>query len=388
MNKIPEQLAKEMAEWRHRLHQHPEFQFDLPVTSKFVADKLREWGIEVHENIGQVGVVGVLRKGDWEGKKTVALRADMDCIDLQETGDVPYKSCVPGKMHGCGHDGHTSSLLGAAKYLATEGNFNGTVHFLFQPDEEHGLGAMAMINDGLFERFPTDEVYGYHNVPGFEAGSIHMCSGGVMASENLFTIKLIGEGGHASSPHRLIDPVVALSQVINGLQTIVSRTINPMETVVCSVTEILTDGARNVVPTEIIIKGDYRTYTTENTDLVEKRMNEIVRGACETHNLQGDVHVSREFVVCYNSEEQTEAAAKAAIALVGEDKVDTNGEKKSFSEDFGFFAEKVSGCYVFIGNGTEGANGYFLHNPNYDYNDNILPVAAGFFCQVVEQQLS
>ncbi|WP_375748768.1 amidohydrolase [Vibrio sp. HN007] len=388
MNKISEQLAKEMAEWRHHLHQHPEFQFDLPMTSKFVADKLREWGIEVHENIGQSGVVGVLRKGDWEGKKAVALRADMDCISLQETGNVPYKSCIPGKMHGCGHDGHTSSLLGAAKYLATEGNFNGTVHFLFQPDEENGQGATAMINDGLFEKFPTDEVYGYHNVPGFEAGSIHMSSGGVMASENLFTINLVGRGGHASSPHMLADPVVALSQVISGLQTIVSRTINPMETVVCSVTEILTDGARNVVPTKITIKGDYRTYTTKNTDLVEKRMNEIVKGACETYHVEGDVHVSREFVVSYNSVEQTKAAAKAAIALVGEDKVDTNGEKKSFSEDFGFFAEKVSGCYVFIGNGTEGANGYFLHNPNYDYNDDILPVAAGFYCQIIEQQLA
>ena len=388
MVKISKELEQEMAEWRYKIHAHPEFMFDLPITSAFVAEKLKEWGIEVHEKIGKSGVVGVLRKGDWKGKKAIGLRADMDCIDLQEQGDVPYKSCVPGKMHGCGHDGHTASLLGAAKYLATEGNFNGTVHFLFQPDEEHGLGALAMIEDGLFERFPTDEVYGYHNVPGYEAGSIHMCSGGVMASENLFTINLIGEGGHASSPHMLADPIVALSQVIAGLQSIVSRTINPMETVVCSVTEIHTDGARNVVPTKITIKGDYRTYTTKNTDLVEQRMNEIVKGACEAYNLKGDVHVSREFVVSYNSEVETIAAGKAAIAQVGEDKVDTNGEKKSFSEDFGFFAEKVSGCFVFIGNGTEGANGYFLHNPNYDYNDDILPVAAGFFCQVVEQQLS
>lgn len=387
MINISNELAQEMTSWRRHMHQNPELAFEIESTASFVASHLRSWGIEVHEGIGKTGVVGVLSKGD-ATKKTIALRADMDAIPIQEMNEFSYKSTNDKIMHGCGHDGHTAMLLGAAKYLATEGTFDGTVVFIFQPDEENGQGALAMINDGLFEKFPCDEIFGMHNLPGLTAGKIALRSGGIMASETLFEINIAGQGGHASSPHRVNDPVVAATQILASLQTIVSRTLDPLDPSVVSVTEILTDGARNVIPSNITLKGDYRMFSDENVAIVEQRMRDITTGICAAYNMEGSVSISKEFLVTFNQEKQTQAALKAAIALVGEDNVINNCEPKSFSEDFAHLSKMIPGCYIFVGNGCAGQHSLMLHNPKYDFNDDVLKTGASYWCHITTQQLS
>lgn len=385
---LSDALVAQMKEWRHHLHRHPEVEFEVQETAKFVSDLLRQWGLTVHEQVGKTGVVGVLKKGDAPAAKQIALRADMDALSIMELNDFPYKSQHDNKMHACGHDGHTAMLLGAAKHLAEHGNFNGTAYFIFQPDEEHGQGAKAMLDDGLFARFPAQAVYGMHNLPGLDTGVIALREGGIMASENQFEVQIKGVGGHASSPHRCVDPMPIAAQIITQLQTIVSRTIDPLEAVVVSITEFISDGTRNVIPSNITLKGECRTFSEANTDVVEARLNAIVSGACQAHGASAEVTFSREFCVAHNAPSATRAAEKAALTVNGEAGVILNCPPKSFSEDFAFMQRQVPGCYVFIGNGTTGNHANMLHHQQYDFNDKALSTGASYWATLVEQQLS
>lgn len=388
MMELQPDLVAQMTQWRRHMHQYPEVEFDVYETAGYVASLLREWGLEVHEKIGQSGVVGVLRKGSNPARKAIAFRADTDALPINELNTFEHRSQHAHKMHACGHDGHSAMLLGAAKQLAEVEDFEGTVYFIFQPNEEHGLGAQAMIDDGLFERFPASECYGMHNLPGLAAGTLAMRAGATMASENLFEIQLKGCGGHASSPHVCKDPVIAATHIIQGLQTIVSRTVDPLESIVVSVTEIITDGARNVIPSTITIKGDCRTFSDANTDMIERRINEISTGICQSFDIECRVDFSREFYTAINSEAETDAARRAALAVNGPDSAILDCPPKSFSEDFACMQRVVPGCYIFIGNGTDSVGGCMLHNPNYDFNDNILSTGARYWCTLALQQLA
>jgi len=384
---IQDDLVEKMQEWRRHMHRYPETEFDVYETADFIASLLREWGLEVHERIGQSGLVAVLRKGTGSDGKAIALRADMDAMPIEEQNTFEYRSQHEQKMHACGHDGHSAMLLGAAAYLAENGTFDGTVIFIFQPNEEHGLGAQAMINDGLFERFPVSECYSLHNLPGLEAGVLAVRSGAIMASENLFQIEIAGQGGHASSPQLCIDPTIVAAQIVLSLQTIASRTADPLESIVVSVTEIHTDGARNVIPSNVVIKGDCRTFSEENTILVERRLGEIANANAAMFGATCKVSFSREFIVSVNSEAETKAAINAALAVNGPQRVDADCEPRSFSEDFAHMQNVVPGCYIFLGNGTDSVGGCMLHNPNYDFNDEILATGTDYWVALVEQQL-
>ena len=387
MIRIGSDLVEKMQLWRRHLHRYPEIEFDVYQTANYIGSLLRDRGLEVHEGIGQSGLVAVLRKGSNPDRKAIALRADMDAMPIQEQNTFEYRSQHEQKMHACGHDGHSAMLLGAASYLAEHGCFDGTVNFIFQPNEEHGLGAQAMIDDGLFQRFPVSECYGLHNLPGLEAGVLAMRPGAIMASENLFQIDIGGRGGHASSPHLCVDPTIVAAQIVLSLQTIAARTANPLESIVVSVTEIHTDGARNVIPSNVTIKGDCRTFSDENTDLVEKRLREISSAAAQMFGATCKVSFSHEFVVSVNSAAETAAAVSAARSVDGPERVDENCEPRSFSEDFAHMQRVVPSCYVFLGNGVDSVGGCMLHNPAYDFNDSILATGAEYWITLVEQQL-
>lgn len=382
---IQDELVEQMRTWRHDLHRHPELGFDVERSAEKIAELLIQWGLEVHSGIGKTGVVASLTRGS--STKSISLRCDIDALPIQEATDVDYRSRIEGRMHACGHDGHTAMLLGAAKHLRERGDFDGTVHFLFQPNEEHGLGAQAMLDDGLFERFPSTSVFGMHNLPGQQAGTFALRQGPIMAAENLFEIEITGRGGHASSPHRCIDPLVIAAQIITSLQTIVSRNVDPFETVVVSVTEILTDGSRNVIPNRVTLKGESRTFSETATGLVEERVNSIVQAACQSAGAEYDLKFSREFHVTENAAAETAACIQAAVAVVGSDSVELDCAPKSFSEDFASLARVVPGCYVFIGNGISGRHGQMLHNPKYDFNDEILAIGATYWVRLTEQVL-
>ncbi|TCK02967.1 M20 aminoacylase family protein [Marinobacterium mangrovicola] len=387
MTQLIDGLVEQMTTWRHQMHRLPETGFDVHMTAQLIASLLKEWGLEVHEGIGQTGVVAVLRKGDRPDRKMIALRADTDALPITELNTFDHRSSVDGKMHGCGHDGHSAMLLGAACQLAKRGEFEGTVVFIFQPNEEHGLGAQAMIDDGLFERFPATEVYGMHNLPGLEAGVLALRAGAIMASESLLEIQINGCGGHASSPHLVNDPIIPATHLVQGLQTIVSRTVDPSEAVVVSVTEVLTDGARNVIPSTVTLKGDCRTFNDATTDQVERRIRTLAAGISEAFDTLVEVTFSREFFVTHNAEAQTQAAQCAALKVNGPERVLLDVPPKSFSEDFACLQRVVPGCYVFLGNGADSRGGCMLHNPHYDFNDNILETGALYWTALVEQQL-
>lgn len=375
----------EMAEWRHDVHRHPEVGFVEFRTASKVAELLRGFGLEVHTGIGQTGLVAVLRRGT--SNRSVGLRADMDALPILEANDLEYKSENDGVFHGCGHDGHTVMLLGAAKRLSQSTSFDGTVIFIFQPNEEEGLGANAMIDDGLFERFPVDSVYGMHNMPGIPVGEFAVRKGPIMAFEDNFVITVTGRGGHASMPHISIDPMVIGAEIVLALQTIVARTINPQQWGVVSVTELQTDGARNVLPSNVVIKGDTRGIDVEVQELIERRIREIVEGVCTAHGAEGEVVYSHEFVVMVNTDAETDAAVEAARRIVGENRVNPECPTFSCSEDFARMLQVKPGCYILIGNGEEGSHGCALHNPNYDFNDEILALGADYWVSLVETLL-
>lgn len=386
METITKTAVAEMMQWRHGFHRRPELGFEVHSTAATVANALQSFGLnEVHTEIGTSGVVGVLRRGS--SSNAIGLRADMDALPIAERTSHEYRSEADQIFHGCGHDGHTAMLLGAAKYLAEHGVFDGTVYFIFQPNEENGKGALAMIADGLFERFPISAIYGMHNKPGITAADFATRVGPMMSSEDLFEITINGQGGHASMPERLIDPVIIATEVIQALQTIVSRSVSATETVVLSVTEILTDGARNIVPSNVIIKGDCRTFSAKAQATVEQRMRQLADGICTAHGGTATVEYSHEFVRLINTANEVRSALEAASSVVGESRVEAECALVTASEDFAQYLKHVPGCFIDIGNGLEGSCGKTLHNPEYDFNDEILATGASYWIQLAEQEL-
>jgi amidohydrolase len=377
----------EMIAWRHHLHRHPEVGFEEVQTSEFVARVLESLGLDVHRGLGGTGVVANLKVGDGSG--IIGLRADMDALLITEHAHGrEHASCDVGKMHACGHDGHMAMVLGAAKLLSQRRNFNGTVRFIFQPAEEHGRGAKAMMADGLFERFPVDAIYGAHNMPGMPAGHIATRVGGIMASEDNFVIRIRGRGTHAARPHMGIDPLVIGAQIVLALQTVVSRNLDPSLPAVISCTEFITDGIRNAIPTHVAIKGDTRSYSREVQQLLETRMRDICQGICAMHGASCEFEYSHEFAPTVNWADNTAIALAAARNVVGEQAVDGEVQPMMISEDFGAFIQKVPGNFVFIGNGAKGEDGEIpLHNAGYDFNDAILPIGAQYFAELARISL-
>ncbi|MBB5667455.1 hippurate hydrolase [Rhizobium leguminosarum] len=377
-------LEQDMTTWRRDLHSHPEFGFDEKRTAAFVARKLREFGLdEIVEGVGGTGVVGTLRRGG--GNRSIALRADMDALKITEQGDRPYRSQTAGMMHACGHDGHTAMLLGAARMLSEDGNFDGTVRFIFQPAEEWGKGALAMLADGLMTRFPFDEIYGLHNMPGLPVGVFQTRAGAIMSAEDNFEIVLKGVGGHAARPHSGNEVLVAACALVTNLQTIVSRRLDPTDIGVVSVTELLTDGTRNALPGLARILGDARSFRPEVSAAIEKQMRRIAEGTALAHNVSAEVNYTREFVPLLNDAALAEEAFAAARSVFPSENVKVRREPMTGSEDFARFLDHVPGCFVFLGNGEDSAP---LHNPNYDFNDAGLIHGAKFHASIVRRRLN
>ncbi len=378
-------IQKDVQSWRQDIHKYPELGFQENRTAGIIAGLLAEFGLDVHAGIGTTGVVGVLTRGVAE--QAIGLRADMDALPIQEANTFEHRSVHDGVFHGCGHDGHAAMLLAAARQLAGSGNFDGTAYFIFQPSEEDGRGALSMIEDGLFERFPMNAVYGMHNMPGIPAGHFAVKEGTIMTSEDIFVITIKGQGGHASMPDRTIDPVVIAAEVILALQSIVSRSVAPQDWGVVSVTEVLTDGARNIIPSTVTIKGDCRAMSTNTQELIAARMREIVAGITAAHGAEGSVEYRNDFIVTVNTADETAAAIAAARKVAGEPAVDADCPPCSASEDFARMLQVKPGCYILIGNGLDGHCGATLHNPNYDLNDEILTIGADYWVALVEAQL-
>jgi hippurate hydrolase len=384
---VDHELAANLVRWRHHFHRFPETGFNEKKTSDYVANVLEALGLEVHRGIGGTGVVASMTVGS--GKGVIGLRAEMDALAMAETAEGrAHVSQNAGCMHGCGHDGHMAMVLGAAHLLRAKPEFDGTVRFIFQPAEEHGRGANAMIKDGLFERFPVDEIYGAHNIPGMAVGQIATRVGGIMASEDNFVIRIQGRGGHAARPHMAADPLVAAAEIILALQSIVARSVDPADSAVVSCTELHTDGIRNAIPSNVVIRGDTRSYSPHVQALLERRMREISQGIATAHGMLSDVEYTHEFVPTVNWPQCVPVAASAAAAVVGPDNVDDNIAPMMISEDFGAFLKVVPGAFVFIGNGAAGTpGGVPLHNGMYDFNDEVLPIGARYFAEVVRQRL-
>lgn len=383
---MPENLQSRLVDWRHDFHRHPEIGLAEHRTGERIASALAAMGLEVTRGVGGTGVVGTLRRG--EGGRAVALRADMDALTLLEVGDHLHRSTHDGTMHACGHDGHMAMLLGAAAMLAERDNLTGTVHFVFQPAEEHGLGARALIDDGLLERFPVNAMYGLHNIPGIEAGHLHTRAGGIMASEDNFTIRIHGRGGHASRPQDVVDPLVVAAEIITGLQTVVARSVDPLSPAVVSCTEIHSDGTRNAIPTDVVISGDTRSFSDQVQELLERRIRELSAGIAAAHGATCEVTYTNSFKPTINDARCAAVATEAAAAVVGPDRTDGACGPVMASEDFAAYAAIVPSCFVLIGNGTEvGRGGTPLHSRDYDFNDDILTVGVDFYLAVVEREL-
>ena len=365
---------------RHDFHRFPELGFRESRTKAKIAKFLREHGLEVH--VG-VGVVGVLRSGD--GNRAIGLRADMDALPIHEASRHEYPSEALGVMHACGHDGHMTMLLGAARTLAGNSGFSGTVVFIFQPNEEHGLGAQAMLKEGLLERFPIEEVYALHNLPGAPVGQVSTRPGLICSSESLFEISIRGQGGHASMPQAGRDSITVGAELVLALQTIVSRKLPPGTGAVVSVTEFLTDGQRNVLPGAVTLKGDVRARSPEDRSTVEIFMRQIAEGVASAHGVSVTVDFSTEFIETINAAGPTEAVMRAARSA-GLD-IMSDRQPMSFSEDFAHFAAAVPGCFLLLGNGEVGAHGQPLHSNEYDFNDDVLPIGVAFWTELVRDRL-
>ncbi len=383
-NTISPAVPADLRHFRQQLHKHPETGFGVSCTAAAIAERLRAAGLEVTTGVGRTGVVATLRRGN--GKRAIGLRADMDALPITERNEFSYRSTVAGRFHGCGHDGHSTMLLGAAVRLAEKGEFNGQVHFLFQPDEENGRGAKAMIDDGLFDHFPMDAIYGLHNLPGLPVGRFATQVGALTAFEETFEIIIQGRGGHASSPDQVVDPVVVGAEVVLALQSIVARALSPRDHGVVSVTEFLTDGARNIIPGTVTIRGDARGYSDAVGATIERRMEEIVAGVTTAHRATGTLRYQREFEPLLNTPSEVEKALDAAAGIPGAE-VDGDYGRVGFSEDFAQFLLHRPGCFILMGNGTEGSNGAGLHNPHYDFNDAALPFGMAYWTRLVYREL-
>lgn len=384
------QWQDEIKTVRRDLHAHPELAFEEQRTSDKVAHLLTQWKIPIDRGLGGTGVVGIL-KGMSDGP-AIGLRADMDALPMQEVNEFEHASKHAGKMHGCGHDGHTAMLLNAARYLSEHRDFPGTVYLIFQPAEEGGNGgARRMIQDGLFEKFPMQAVFGMHNWPGMSVGEFGVTPGPIMASSNIFTITITGKGAHAGMPQHGHDPVMASVQIAQALQTIITRNRDPLDSVVLSITQIHAGSAMNVIPGEAKLMGTVRTFTTTSLDLVERRMGEIVRGVSEAMGCQGDVAFTRNYPPTCNTEAETDLCVDVMRSIVGADRVNPRVSPTMGAEDFAFMLEKVPGCYVWIGNGMgdhrehgHGLGPCMLHNGSYDFNDELLPLGATYWVELVK----
>ncbi len=378
-------LHDEMTEWRRDIHQHPELKFEENRTSDLVAAKLEEFGIEIHRGLAKTGVVGTIRYGDGP---SIGLRADMDALPLEEKNTFKHASSNPGKMHACGHDGHTAMLLGAAKHLASKKKFKGTVHFIFQPAEEGGGGGELMIKEGLFEMFPADSVYGLHNWPEMPAGIFGVGSGPIMAAADSFDLIINGLGGHAAMPDKCIDPIVIASQVVNALQAIPSRNTHPVDSLVISVTQIHAGDAYNVIPDSVTMKGSVRTFQTETRKEIPSSMLRVAEGVCQAFGANCELNYMLGYPATVNSVPETDISAKAVVDLLGEDNIIRNPTPSMASEDFSYMLEKRPGCYVWLGIAPkEGVSAELLHSSRYDFNDDVLTVGASYWVKLVENEL-
>jgi hippurate hydrolase len=379
-----EDRAGELIGTRRHLHAHPELSFEEHETAAYVAERLERWGYEVTRNVGGLGVVGRLKQG--EGGRSIAIRADMDALPIQEATGLPYASRTHGKMHACGHDGHTAMLLGAAEYLARTRHFNGTVNLIFQPAEEAGKisGAQAMIADGLFERFPCDVIFGLHNHPGAPAGTFLMRAGPLMAAADTAIITITGRGGHASRPHLTVDPIVVAANMVMTLQTVVARNVNPTETAVVTVGTIHGGTASNVIPESAEIAVSIRSFSAEVRDLLETRVRDISTSIAGAHGASVSIDYERGYPVVVNSQEETDFATAVVRELVGEDKVGVCPMIPG-SEDFAYFLEHKPGCFLRLGNGENSA---ILHSSKYDFNDDSLTTGAAMWARLAERFLS
>ncbi|MGV2122569.1 M20 aminoacylase family protein [Agrobacterium vitis] len=378
------ELEADVRQWRHHLHQNPEILYDVHETASFVTEKLKEFGVdEVVTGLGRTGVVGLI-KGRGDGSRVIGLRADMDALPLQEITGKAWASKTDGRMHACGHDGHTAMLLGAAKYLAENRNFNGSVAVIFQPAEEGGAGALAMVEDGLMERFDIAEVYGMHNMPGMPVGTFAIRKGGIMAAPDKFFITIKGRGGHAAEPHRAIDPIAIGAQIVTNLQLIAARSANPVRSVVVSVTRFQAGTTHNIIPEQAELTGTVRTHDDETQDMAERRIREIVAGIASAHGAEADVIYERPCPVTANHPEETDNAARAAIDIVGEGNVNTDVDPSMAGEDFAFMLKARPGAYIMIGNGNTAG----LHNPAYDFNDEAIAYGISYWVRLAEQRLA
>jgi hippurate hydrolase len=376
-------IQDEMIELRRRIHAHPELSFEEFVTSDLVADCLQRWGYSVHRGLGVTGVVGTLRNG--EGR-ALGLRADMDALPIQESTGLAYASKLEGKMHACGHDGHTASLLAAAKYLAEHKPFQGTLHLIFQPAEENGGGAHEMLKDGLFERFPCDAVFALHNMPGHPVGKFGFLAGPYMASADDVTIRVSGLGGHGAMPHQAIDPVVVCASIVMALQSVVARNVNPLDTAIITVGSIHAGKASNVIPDTAEMRLSVRALDAQVRDLLQSRITELTQAQAQSFGARADVEYNRSYPVLINHADETALARDVAREWLGEAGLIDNMVPLTGSEDFAFLLEKCPGCYLIIGNG-EGKGGCMVHNPGYDFNDDCLPLAATYWVKLTERFL-
>jgi hippurate hydrolase len=382
INRMAE-LHDEITAWRRDFHAHPELMYDVHRTADSVARKLKEFGCdEVVSGIGRTGVVGVIR-GNHPGKGTIGLRADMDALPITEMTGLPHASTISGNMHACGHDGHTAMLLGAARYLAETRNFAGTVIVIFQPAEEGGAGGDAMVRDGLMERFGIEQVYGLHNLPGLDVGEFAICDGPIMASTDEFSITLTGKGCHAAMPHLGVDPIVAMSQLVTALQTIVSRNNNPQDSLVVSVTQFHAGNTNNVIPETAMINGTIRSLNAETRALGETRLRQILDGVTKATGTSFELEFSPGYPVTFNHAGPTETAIKVARLVSGDNKVDDKARPMMGGEDFSYMLKSRPGAYIFMGNGDTAG----LHHPKYDFNDDAIPYGASFWAKLAETVL-
>ena len=376
--------AADLTTWRRDIHAHPETAFAEHRTAEVVADRLQAFGVEVAVGLAKTGVVGTLH-GQGEGPR-IALRADLDALHLEEENDFAHRSTHAGRMHACGHDGHTTMLLGAARYLAETRRFSGTVHFIFQPAEENEGGGRVMVEEGLFDRFPVEQVFGLHNWPWLPAGEMAVHIGPVMAAADRFDVIIEGKGGHGAMPHQCVDPVVVAAQVITAFQTIASRTVCPTDTAVVSVTRLEAGETYNVIPARVRLSGTTRSFSPEVQARVEARMNEIVDGVCAAHGARGTLDYRRGYPATLNDAGAAAWAADAASSVVGAARVHRGLPPSTGAEDFAYLAGARPGCYVWLGTGR-GAETPGLHHPRYDFNDEMLPVGASYWARLVEQRL-
>jgi hippurate hydrolase len=383
INRVAE-FQREIAAWRQDFHRHPELQYDVHRTAARVAELLRGFGVdEVVTGLGRTGVVGLIRGRDGGAGRVIGLRADMDALPIAEQTGAPYASTVGGKMHACGHDGHTAMLLGAAKYLAETRNFAGTAALIFQPAEEGGAGGRAMLEDGLVERFGIEEFYGLHNVPGLPAGSFGVRAGGIMAASDEFNILIEGRGGHAALPHNTIDPILIAAQLIIALQTIVSRSVDPMREAVLSVTMVEAGTAFNVIPRTVKLTGTVRTLDEGVRDFVEAKLRDVTAGLVATFGASAGVTYRRGYPVTVNTAAEAAFAGAVAADVAGAERVDLAGDAMMGGEDFAYMLQARPGAYIFLGNGDSSE----LHTDTYDFNDDIIPAGVSYWARLVETAL-